>query len=130
MNQRGPVNPGAPIGKALGGHCPRCGEGRLFDGFLGIAEACGRCGLKFDFVDSADGPAVFVILIAGFIVTGAALIVEILYQPPYWVHAALWLPLGILLPLAMLRPLKGWLIWMQYRHDAKQAQFDEDGEEV
>ena len=45
------------------------------------------------FADAGDGPAVFVILIAGFIVVGAALIVEVVYQPPFWVHAVLWVPL-------------------------------------
>lgn len=120
----------APLVKSLTGHCPRCGNGRLFVGFLKVAPECDSCELKFDFVDSADGPAVFVILIAGFLITGLALIVEILYQPSYWVHAALWLPLGILLPLAMLPPLKGGLIWAQHHHSAKEAQFDKDGVEL
>lgn len=120
----------APIAKVLSGRCPRCGEGRLFNGFLDIAPACNHCGLEFDFVDSADGPAVFVILVAGFAITAAALIVEVLYKPPYWLHAALWLPLGIGVPLAMLRPLKGLMVAMQYRHNAKEAQFDNNGVEL
>ena len=44
-------------------------------------------------MDSGDGPAIFIIMIAGAIVVGAALIVEVKYQPPFWLHAALWLPL-------------------------------------
>ena len=30
---------------------------------------------------------------AGFIVVGCALVVEICIEPPYWLHALLWLPL-------------------------------------
>ncbi len=109
------------------GRCPRCGTGALFDGYLTLAKKCNHCDLDNDYADSADGPAVLVILVAGFIVVFMAMLVEIYYMPPYWVHAILWLPLGILIPLGMLRPLKGWFIALQYRNSAKQALFDKDG---
>ena len=100
-----------PIGRGLRGRCPRCGEGRLFQGFLSLRPACERCGLDYSFADAGDGPAVFVILIGGFIVVFAALIIEVVYQPPYWVHAALWLPLILLVTLAPLRLIKGCLLY-------------------
>ena len=53
---------------SLAGRCPRCGEGKLFAGFLNLAPACDKCGLSYDRLDQGDGPAVFIILIAGFIV--------------------------------------------------------------
>ena len=59
-------------------------------------RAASACGLDYSFADAGDGPAVFVMLIAGFIVVGAALVVEVAYQPPFWVHALLWLPLILL----------------------------------
>src|SRR5246500_6011150 len=71
--------------------CPRCGVGKLFVGFLILRPACEACGLDYAFIDAGDGPAVFVIMIAGAIVVTAALITEIKYQPPFWVHAVLWL---------------------------------------
>ncbi len=101
--------------------CPRCGKGALFCGFLRVAERCPVCGLDYSFVDSGDGPAVFIMLIVGFIVTGAALIVEVLYSPPYWVHAALWIPLAIGLPLLILRPFKATLIALQYANKAEEG---------
>jgi len=82
---------GTPIMRGLRSRCPGCGEGRLFQGFLTLRPSCERCGLDYSFADAADGPAVFVIMISGFIVVFAALAVEFAYQPPYWVHAALWL---------------------------------------
>ena len=62
-----------------------------------IASACG-----LDYSRSpmpATGPAIFVILISGFIVVGAALIVEVVYQPPFWLHALLWGPLILVVTL-------------------------------
>lgn len=101
--------------------CPRCGKGRLFDGFLTLAKSCSVCGLDYSFADAGDGPAVFIMLIVGFIVTGGALIVEALYSPPYWVHAVLWLPLAIALPLLILRPFKATLIALQYANKAQEG---------
>jgi uncharacterized protein (DUF983 family) len=103
------------------GRCPRCGKGRLFQGFLALQPRCEYCGLDFSFADSADGPAVFVIFISGFIVAGSALAVEMLYAPPYWVHAVLWGPLILLTTLGPLRPMKGLLIALQYHHKAAEG---------
>src|SRR5436309_1512449 len=99
-----------PIKRGLYGRCPRCGEGRLFNGFLKLAPRCERCGLDYSFADSADGPAFFVMFLSGFIVVFAALLVEVLYQPPFWVHAILWVPLILITTLVPLRPVKGLLI--------------------
>jgi uncharacterized protein (DUF983 family) len=106
------------------GRCPRCGEGRLFRGFLSVEPRCANCGLDLSFADSGDGPAVFVILIVGLVVVGLALFVEFTFHPPYWLHALLWVPLVLGLSLGLLRPLKGWLIAQQYLHRAEQAQIE------
>ncbi len=100
--------------------CPRCGAGPLFRGFLTDAERCEVCELDFAAVDSGDGPAVFVILVAGFLVTMGALIVEVSYQPPYWVHFVLWFPAILVGGLGLLRPFKATLIALQFKHKAKQ----------
>ena len=110
-----------PIARGLACRCPRCGKGRLFHGFLTLAPRCERCGLDYSFADSGDGPAIFVILIAGFIVAGAALVVEVLYEPPYWVHALLWGPLILITTLWPLRAMKGLLIALQYHHMAAEG---------
>jgi uncharacterized protein (DUF983 family) len=118
------VNPPSPLVSGLAGTCPRCGKGRLFQGFLAVRPRCEVCGLDYSFVDSADGPAFFVMFFSGFIVAGAALAVEILYQPPYWVHALLWTPLILLTALLPLRPVKGLLIALQYHHQAQEGRLD------
>jgi len=114
---------------ALKSCCPRCGKGKLYDGFLTLAPACPECGLDYGFADAGDGPAVFIMLIAGFVIVGLVLWVEVAWSPPYWVHAVLWLPLTILLPLLLLRPLKGWLIAQQFRHRAREGRLENDGRE-
>lgn len=118
-----------PIGRGLLGRCPRCGEGHLFQGFVGLRPRCEHCGLDYSFADAGDGPAVFVILIGGFIVVFAAMITEIVYRPPYWVHAALWLPLILIVTLAPLRPIKGLLIALQYHHKAQEGRLVHRGDE-
>lgn len=68
--------------------------------------------------DAGDGPAVFVILIVGAIVCAGALFVEFTYRPPYWVHAALWIPTIVTLTFALLRFAKSLLLVLQYKHKA------------
>jgi uncharacterized protein (DUF983 family) len=121
-NEQSPVSR-LPIARGLLGRCPRCGKGKLFQGFLTLASRCEQCGLDFSFADAGDGPAVFVILISGFIVLGSGLIVEVLYEPPYWVHALLWGPLILITTLGPLRAIKGLLIALQYHHKAGEGRF-------
>jgi uncharacterized protein (DUF983 family) len=107
--------------RGLACKCPRCGNGKLYAGFLTLAAKCDACGLDYAFIDSGDGPAVFIIMIAGAIVVGSALIVEIKFQPPFWVHAALWLPLTLAVTLWPLRAAKSLLIALQFHHKAAEG---------
>ena len=116
--------PVEPIAAGIKGCCPRCGQGRLFDGFLKVAPRCANCGLDNSFADSGDGPVVFVILIVGFIVLGAALWMEVNLNPPLWVHFLLWIPIAIVFSLALTRMLKGILITLQYRNNARPGVID------
>jgi len=101
--------------------------GKLFQGFLSLKPRCEACGLDYSFIDSGDGPAVFIIMFAGFVVVGCALAVEFAYQPPFWLHAVLWGPLILLVTLAPLRATKGLLIALQYHHKAAEGRLDRSG---
>jgi uncharacterized protein (DUF983 family) len=114
----------SPYLTGLAGRCPSCGRGALFSGFLTLRSRCDACGLDYAFADAGDGPAVFVILLGGLIVVAAALIVEVVYQPPFWVHAVLWAPLILVVTLAPLRLLKGLLIALQFHHKAAEGRLD------
>lgn len=124
MNAPAAVNPF--LSGALG-FCPNCGKGRLFSGFLSLSSQCSACGFPLKEADSGDGPAVFVIIIVGFIVVFAALFTEIAYHPPVWLHLVLWLPLGAGLCLALLRPAKGLMVAAQVRNKASQHRRDQGG---
>ena len=63
-------------------------------------------------------------MIVGLIVVGLALFVEFTFSPPWWVHVLLWVPLVFGLSLGLLRPLKGWLVAQQYRHNAAPGRID------
>ena len=117
-------DPPKPIISGIRCRCPRCGEGKLFDGFLTLKPACPACGLDYRFADSGDGPVVFVILIVGFLVVGAALWTEVNINPPLWLHFLLWIPLACILSLALMRMLKGLLVNLQYRNNARQGEID------
>jgi len=110
----------SPFSTGIRGRCPRCGEGRLFRGYLDLAPGCTVCDLDFGPADSADGPAVFIILILGAIVAGLALMVEVKYQPPIWVHIVLWFPMTIGGALTLLRPAKAIMVALQLKNAATQ----------
>jgi uncharacterized protein (DUF983 family) len=111
----------APFLAGLRGRCPNCGEGPLFAGFLKVAPRCAKCGFDLAKADSGDGPAVFVIFIAGFIAAFGLLYTEIAFRPPIWVQAVVWLPVAAALCLALLRPMKGLMIAAQFANRASEA---------
>jgi uncharacterized protein (DUF983 family) len=113
-----------PVRAGFSCACPRCGQGKLYDGLIKVRPSCRSCGLDYSFADSGDGPAVFVILIIGFVVVGLALWTEVNYNPPLWLHFLLWIPLTVALSLWLLRVLKALLIALQYRNNARQGEID------
>ena len=101
--------------------CPRCAKGKLFSGFLTLAPRCDVCGLDYDFADPADGPAFFAMSVMSFPVLGFALWYDSAYQPPWWGHLLVSLPMLLVLCVAPLRPIKGWLVCSQYFYKAEQG---------
>jgi uncharacterized protein (DUF983 family) len=114
-----------PFLTGLACRCPNCGEGALFDGFLTVSARCEACGLNLRAADSGDGPAVFIVLIVGMISCFCALITEVMFHPPIWVHLVLWLPLTAILVLVLIRPFKGVMLAMQFHHKASEARHDD-----
>lgn len=115
----------SPFATGLACRCPRCGEGQLFQGFLQPVSRCDSCGLDLTFASETEGPAVFIILIVGFVIIGAAATVEGLFHPPPYVHLLLWLPGVVILSLALLRPFKATMVALQYRHQAEEGRVDD-----
>jgi len=113
-----------PFLAGAAGRCPNCGKGPLFAGFLGVTKVCPVCGFDLGASDSGDGPAVFVILVVGFVMVFGVLITQIALNPPVWVLLVTWFPLAGLLCLVLLRPMKGLMIAAQIRNKASQHRLD------
>lgn len=99
--------------------CPNCGRGRIFSSYLKVAPSCSECHEELHHHRADDAPPYFTIMIVGHLVVPLVLMVETLYRPELWIHAALWLPLSILLAMLALPAVKGALIglqWALYMH--------------
>ena len=106
---------------ALGGLCPRCGARTLFAGFVRFAPQCRACRLDFSAFNVGDGPAAFLTLGIGALVTGLAIALELSTSPAWWVHVLLWLPLTLALVVVSLRYSKAALLALEYRHRAREG---------
>lgn len=114
----------SPLKAGVLARCPRCGQGPLFQNGLELRAECSSCELDFKFIDTGDGPAVFAILILGFLVLGMALFVEFKFEPAVWVHVVLWGVLTPLLALFLLRFLKAILIALQFVNKAEEGRLE------
>jgi uncharacterized protein (DUF983 family) len=106
---------------ALKGRCPRCGSGSLFKGWATFAPSCRNCGLDLAQFNVGDGPAAFLTLIVGAIVATLAVLFDLSWSPPFWVHILLWVPLTLALVIGLLRIGKAALLILEYRHRAAEG---------
>ena len=120
MTQRESGQEPPALETALRGTCPRCGKGRLFAGPVSFASRCESCDLDFTQFNVGDGPAAFLILIVGAVLTVGALVLDAAAAPPWWVHLV-WVPVGLILTLGGLRLAKAWLLGAEYRNRAREG---------
>ena len=106
---------GPALWRGARNRCPHCGEGRVFDGFLRVVPACGRCGAPLGRLRADDAPPYFTIFLVGHVAVPPILMVERLWTPPMWLHMALWLPLVAVLTTLLLRPVKGATVGLMWR---------------
>lgn len=96
----------------------------MFAGWIRFADKCAKCGLDFAGFNVGDGPAAFLILIVGAIITIGAIATELAFEPSYWVHAV-WIPIGLGLTLFGLRAGKAALLAQEYEHRAREGRIVE-----
>ncbi len=111
----------APLDAAIRGLCPRCGAPGLFESLLRFAPRCRACDLDYAAFNVGDGAAAFLILIVGAIVSALAIMTDLSWSPPWWVHLILWVPLTLILTVGSLRIAKGLLLALEYRNDAREG---------
>ena len=100
--------------RGMMGRCPACGEGKLFRAFVKVADRCNACGEDLHHHRADDFPAYLTIFLVGHLVVPIAMYVEIVHQPSYWLHTALWAPMVILLSIGLLQPIKGMIVALQW----------------
>jgi uncharacterized protein (DUF983 family) len=110
---------------AIRGLCPKCGAAGLFSGVVRFSERCGTCKLAFSQFNVGDGPAAFLIMIVGAIVTLGAVSLQLSVEPPFWVHILIWLPVTAALVIGLLRLAKGALLVLEYRNRAREGKLVE-----
>ena len=98
--------------------CPECGKKSVFQSFLKIKEKC-ECGLKLSNMDIGDGPSFFAMFFLNIIIILLAIIVEIKFSPPLWIHLVLWCPLIIILSILFIRYLKVLFIFLNFKYRNK-----------
>ncbi len=106
---------------ALSGLCPRCGSRTLFAGLARFAPRCRVCALDFSAFNVGDGPAAFLTLIVGGMITALAIWLELAAHPPFWLHIILWIPLTAAAVAYGLRISKAWLLQAEYARRAGEA---------
>ena len=113
------------MGAGLKGRCPYCLEGPLFDGYLKFARECPTCAADLQIEDAGDGPAVFVIFVASFLVIPLALAFQVKLNPPVWLTLLVWIPVVVIVCLLLLRPFRGLMFAMQVMNNAEQGKLDD-----
>ncbi|MGD9816037.1 MAG: DUF983 domain-containing protein [Hyphomonadaceae bacterium] len=97
----------------------------MFQSYLKFRDRCRACGADFKAADAGDGPAVFVILIVGAIVTPLLIVLQFGLHLPGWLALALTFAATIALCLALLPPFKSLLFALQWKHKAREATHDD-----
>jgi uncharacterized protein (DUF983 family) len=123
-DDKGAAPPGGeprPFDCGVKGLCPRCGAPDLFAGWIRFADRCRACGLDIAAFNVGDGPAAFLTLILGTLVTVGAIALELSVSPPWWVHVLIWTPVTLISVLGSLRIAKGWLLALEYRNRAAEG---------
>jgi len=98
--------------------CPQCGKGIIFRNFLQIKDKC-NCGLNLSNHDLGDGPSFFAMFFLNIFIVLLAIIVEINFSPPLWLHLVLWVPLIIILSVLLIRYLKVLFLFLNFKYRSK-----------
>ena len=103
---------------ALFGLCPKCGAGGLFKGLAQFAPKCTGCGLNFASFNVGDGPAAFLTMIIGTLVTVLAGWMALRFDPPVWVYVVVLVPVTLGSIIWGLRAGKAALLASEFKQHA------------
>ncbi|MBO9455177.1 DUF983 domain-containing protein [Paracoccus sp. R12_1] len=107
-----------PTGQAMlrgtRGRCPACGEGKLFQGYLKVADHCPSCGEAMHHQRADDGPAYLTILLVSHLGAPILLASFIAWRPSAMTMIMTFGLGAIVLSLLLLPRIKGAMIGLQW----------------
>jgi len=107
-----------PVWRAMGRgfvlRCPRCGVGKLMNGYIKVADTCSHCGLDLSAQRADDAPPYFTIIIVGHIIVPLMWAWERFYSPSMLLQGIVWLPTIAILTLLLLPRVKGATVGLQW----------------
>jgi uncharacterized protein (DUF983 family) len=113
---------GEGLMRGLAGHCPNCGEGHLFSGYLKVEPRCEACGHDNAQYSADDGPAYFTILIVGHLVVAPLLCFSFIWTWSPVVVVPLTFAMIAIATLSLLPRVKGAFIGAQWAMRATATQ--------
>ncbi len=103
------------IRRGFAGHCPQCGQGKMFRAYLKVNDECPSCGEELHHQRADDAPPYLTIFVVGHVVAAMLMIADDYWpQVDMWVHMVLWPLVAILMALWLLPGVKGALINYQW----------------
>lgn len=96
------------------GRCPACGEGKLFQGYLKVADHCPSCGEAMHHQRADDGPAYLTILLVSHLGAPILLASFIAWRPSAMTMIMTFGLGAIVLSLLLLPRIKGAMIGLQW----------------
>ena len=100
------------IGRGLLRRCPRCGKGRLFEGWYRLLASCEHCGLRFS--DSTSDHIALIYLSTAVQTAGFAFLILMVRPASPWLARGALALIALAIMLANLPNRKGFAIAVDY----------------
>jgi uncharacterized protein (DUF983 family) len=101
--------------RGASGHCPACGKGRLFRGWLGVVDECAVCAAPLGQIRADDAPPYFTVFIVAHVVIGLQIALESRVMLSVGTEMMIFVPGTLLLVVALIRPVKGATVGMMMK---------------
>ena len=112
------------LGRGATGRCPRCGQGRLYDGYLTLNRSCWHCGLDLRPHAPAAGPAFLTVALLSLTIGPLIWAVAAIVSPDRIVLALVGLAILPIAAVLLLRVMKGAVVAYLWSLGIRSARVD------